>query len=152
MTSDTMTKKEKTPASEWQGGGPAVSKRAPSMQASPLRKLAATAEERKKKGIKVYHLNIGQPDLPTSPVVFETIRKMNLGTLAYAPSNGIPQALTAWKTYYRFHHTNFDEKEIVITAGGAEAVIFALSAVFDSGDEVIGFEPFFTTYNGFAQL
>lgn len=152
MTSEAITKKEKTPVSVLQEKKPVVSKRALSMQASPLRKLAATAEERKKKGIKVYHLNIGQPDLPTSPVVFDTIRKMNLATIAYAPSNGIPQALTAWKSYYRFHHTDFDEKEIVITAGGSEAVIFALSAVCDSGDEVIVFEPFYTNYNGFATL
>ena len=75
MTSEAITKKEKTPVSVLQERKPVVSKRALSMQASPLRKLAATAEERKKKGIKVYHLNIGQPDLPTPPVVFETIRK-----------------------------------------------------------------------------
>ncbi len=122
------------------------------MQASPLRKLAATAEERKKNGIKVYHLNIGQPDLPTSPVVFETIRNMNLATVAYAPSNGMPQAVTAWRNYFRFHNTEFDEKEIVVTAGGSEALIFALSAVCDSGDEVLVFEPFYTNYNGFATL
>jgi len=154
MATDTMTKKERATPLRQKGEGdtPSVSKRATSMQASPLRKLAATAEERKKKGIKVYHLNIGQPDLPTSPVVFETIRNMNLATVAYAPSNGMPQALTAWKNYYRFHKTEFDEKEIVITAGGSEALIFALSTVCDSGDEVLVFEPFYTNYNGFATL
>ena len=154
MATDTMTKKERATSLKQKGEGdtPSVSKRATSMQASPLRKLAATAEERKKKGIKVYHLNIGQPDLPTSPVVFETIRNMNLATVAYAPSNGMPQALTAWKNYYRFHKTEFDEKEIVITAGGSEALIFALSTVCDSGDEVLVFEPFYTNYNGFATL
>ncbi len=122
------------------------------MQASPLRKLAATAEERKKKGIKVYHLNIGQPDLPTSPVVFETIRGLKLSTLAYAPSNGIPQALSAWKKYYQTHNIELDEKEIVITAGGSEAIVFAMAAVCDAGDEVIVFEPFYTNYNGFATI
>lgn len=154
MATDTMTKKERATPLRQKGEGdtPSVSKRATSMQASPLRKLAATAEERKKKGIKVYHLNIGQPDLPTSPVVFKTIRTMNLATVAYAPSNGMPQALTAWKNYYRFHKTEFDEKEIVITAGGSEALIFALSTVCDSGDEVLVFEPFYTNYNGFATL
>lgn len=151
MASETMTQQGKSSITGT-GESPLVSKRALSMQASPLRKLAATAEARKKKGIKVYHLNIGQPDLPTSPVVFETIRMMNMGTIAYAPSNGIPQALTAWKNYYRFHQTELDEKEIVITAGGSEAVIFAMSAVCDSGDEVIVFEPFYTNYNGFATL
>ena len=152
MTTGTVTKKGATPASELGRQGMSVSKRALSMQASPLRKLAATAEERKKKGIKVYHLNIGQPDLPTSPVVFETIKKMNLATIAYAPSNGLPQALSAWKSYYRMHQIEFDEKEIVITAGGSEALIFAMSTVCDSGDEVIVFEPFYTNYNGFATL
>lgn len=153
MTTGTVTKKGgMTPASDPSRERMSVSKRALSMQASPLRKLAATAEERKKKGIKVYHLNIGQPDLPTSPVVFETIKKMNLATIAYAPSNGIPQALTAWKDYYRFHNIEFDEKEIVITAGGSEALIFALSTVCDSGDEVVVLEPFYTNYNGFATL
>ncbi len=137
---------------EAQGKSMSVSKRALSMQSSPLRKLAATAEERKKKGIKVYHLNIGQPDLPTSPVVFETIRNMDLKTVAYAPSNGIPQALTAWKNYFRFHKIDFDEKEIIITVGGSEALIFALSTVCDSDDEVVVFEPFYTNYNGFATL
>src|SRR5712692_1103701 len=74
-----------------------VSHRAKTMQASPIRKLAALAEARKKKGITVYHLNIGQPDLPTPDAVFKAIHGLNLQTLAYAPSNGLPQAISAWK-------------------------------------------------------
>jgi aspartate aminotransferase len=77
---------------------PSISSRAKSTQDSPIRKLSATAEARKQKGIKVYHLNIGQPDLPTHPIVFETIKDLKLQTLSYAPSNGLPQALQAWKT------------------------------------------------------
>lgn len=135
-----------------EGKRPSVSRRARSMQASPLRKLAARAEERKKTGVKVYHLNIGQPDLPTSPVVFETIRAIRQKTLSYAPSNGIPEALNAWRQYYQIHGIQLEESEIVITAGGSEAVIFALSAICDAGDEVVVFEPFYTNYNGFATL
>ncbi len=129
-----------------------LSRRAESMQSSPIRKLASIAERRKQQGIKVYHLNIGQPDLPTPPVVFETIRKLQLSTIAYAPSNGLPQAITAWKTYLAHHGLQFNENEIIVTAGGSEAIIFALCTVCDTDDEVIVFEPFYTNYNGFASI
>jgi len=129
-----------------------LSVRAQSMQASPLRKLAALAEERKRQGLKVYHLNIGQPDLPTHPLVFETIRNLKLETIAYAPSNGMPQAVTAWKNYFAQADIQFDESEIIVTAGGSEAIIFAMSVICDADDEIIVFEPFYTNYNGFATL
>lgn len=129
-----------------------ISKRAVEMQASPLRKLAATAESRKKQGLKVYHLNIGQPDLPTSPAVFEAIRNFNQPTIAYAPSNGIPIALTAWRNYFKHNGIEFDESEMIVTAGGSEAITFAMCAVCDANDEIIVFEPFYTNYNGFATI
>lgn len=129
-----------------------LSKRARDMQASPLRKLAALAEQRKKKGIKVYHLNIGQPDLPTAPAVFNAMKNFDQKTLSYAPSNGIPIALTAWKNYYRHHGISFEESELIVTAGGSEALIFAMCAVADAGDEILVFEPFYTNYNGFATI
>jgi len=129
-----------------------LSRRAESMQSSPIRKLASIAERRKRQGIKVYHLNIGQPDLPTPPVVFETIRTLQLSTIAYAPSNGLPQAISAWKTYLAHHGLHFNENEIIVTAGGSEAIIFALCTVCDTDDEVIVFEPFYTNYNGFASI
>lgn len=122
------------------------------MQASPLRKLAAIAERRKKAGTKVHHLNIGQPDLPTAPAVFAAMHAFDQRTLAYAPSNGIPVALQAWKNYYRHYNIAFDESELIVTAGGSEALIFAMCAVCDPGDEIIVFEPFYTNYNGFATL
>ena len=131
---------------------PAISSRARSTQDSPIRKLSATAEARKQTGIKVYHLNIGQPDLPTSPVVFETIRELKLSTLAYAPSNGLPQALQAWKKYYEHFDIDLDEKEIIVTTGGSEAIVFAMCAICDYGDDIIVFEPFYTNYNGFASI
>ncbi len=129
-----------------------VSARAKNIQASPLRKLAAIAEERKRKGVTVYHLNIGQPDLPTDPVVFETIRNLNLATIAYAPSNGMPQAVEAWKIYFAQVGISFEKNEIIVTSGGSEAIIFAMSAICDADDEIIVFEPFYTNYNGFATL
>ncbi len=131
---------------------PQISARAKSTQDSPIRKLSATAEARKQKGIKVYHLNIGQPDLPTPPIVFETIRDLKMSTLAYAPSNGLPQALQAWKIYYDGFGLSLDEKEIIVTAGGSEAIVFAMCAICDYGDDVIVFEPFYTNYNGFASI
>lgn len=129
-----------------------LSKRAEEMQASPLRKLAALAVQRVKSGVKVYHLNIGQPDLPTSSAVFDAIRGFREKTIAYAPSNGIPEAVSAWKQYYAHNGISFDESELIVTAGGSEAIIFAMSAVCDAGDEVLVFEPFYTNYNGFATL
>lgn len=131
---------------------PSIAKRAVALQASPLRKLAATAEARKKQGIKVYHLNIGQPDLPTSPDVFKAIKSFSEKTLAYAPSNGLQPALEAWSVYYKKNGIPFDAKDIIITSGGSEGIVFALEAVCDPGDEVIVFEPFYTNYNSFAAL
>lgn len=132
--------------------GVSISRRAESMQSSPIRKLAVIAEARKNKGIKVYHLNIGQPDLPTPPAVFQTIRELRLTTISYAPSNGLPQAISAWKSYFAHHGIHFDEKEIIVTAGGSEAIIFAMCTVCDTDDEIIVFEPFYTNYNGFASI
>ncbi|MEX1138934.1 MAG: pyridoxal phosphate-dependent aminotransferase [Bacteroidota bacterium] len=129
-----------------------ISQRAGEMQASPLRKLASVAEHRKKNGIKVYHLNIGQPDLPTPSIVNETIQSLKLKTLSYAASNGLPEALAAWQEYLRQKGIVVDQKEIIVTAGGSEAIIFAMCAVCDAGDELLVFEPFYTNYNGFATL
>ena len=129
-----------------------ISQRARDMQGSPIRKLAAKAEARKNQGIRVYHLNIGQPDLPTSPAVFEAIRKFDQKTIAYAPSNGLSPALSGWKTYFHKVGIEFDEKEMIVTTGGSEAIIMALIAVCDARDEVIVFEPFYTNYNGFASI
>ncbi|TSA23575.1 pyridoxal phosphate-dependent aminotransferase [bacterium] len=134
------------------GSLPSISTRAKLTQDSPIRKLSAIAEARKQTGVKVYHLNIGQPDLPTPPIVFETIRDLKLSTLAYAPSNGLPQALEAWKSYYRTFDIDVEAKEIIVTAGGSEAIVFAMCAICDYGDDIIVFEPFYTNYNGFASI
>ncbi len=131
---------------------PSIAKRAINLQASPLRKLAATAEARKKQGIKVYLLNIGQPDLPTHPDVFKAVKKFSDPTLAYAPSNGLTPALEAWSVYYKKNGIAFAPEDIIITTGGSEAIIFAMEAVCDPDDEVIVFEPFYTNYNSYAAL
>ncbi|EKD76266.1 MAG: hypothetical protein ACD_43C00171G0005 [uncultured bacterium] len=145
---------------------PTIAKRATALQASPLRKLAATAEARKKQGIKVYHLNIGQPDLPTHMDFFHAVldflpthkdffkgvRKFHPHTIAYAPSKGFDAPLKAWSTYYKKVGINFALEDIVITHGGSEGIIFAFEAVCDQGDEVLVFEPFYTNYNSFADL
>lgn len=131
---------------------PSISNRARLMQASPLRKLASIAEERKRNGIKVYHLNIGQPDLLTDPVFYDQLLKIPRTTVAYAPSNGIPQTIRAWKKYFEQFGIQFDENEIIVTQGGSEAIIFAMSTICDTDEEIIVFEPFYTNYNGFATL
>ena len=141
-----------TPSTPTAKGVVTVSNRARAMQASPLRKLTVLAEARKKQGIKVYHLNIGQPDLPTAPAVFDTIKNLGLKTIAYAPSNGMPAAVSAWRSYLAKAGIAVDESEIIVTTGGSEAITFAMCAVADAGDEILVFEPFYTNYNGFATL
>ncbi len=130
----------------------AISSRAREMQGSPIRKLAAFAEARARSGIKVYYLNIGQPDLPTSPAVFEAIRTFDQKTIAYAPSNGLSPALLAWKAYFHHAGLEFNEDEMIVTTGGSEAIVMAMIATCDAGDEILVFEPFYTNYNGFASI
>jgi aspartate aminotransferase len=132
--------------------GIAISRRGREVQGSPIRKLASIAEARKKQGVRVYHLNIGQPDLPTSPAVFEAIRNFDQKTLSYAPSNGLAPAVSAWKNYFALQGISFAENEIIVTTGGSEAIVFAMCAVCDADDEIIVFEPFYTNYNGFATI
>lgn len=132
--------------------GVTISNRGRDVQGSPIRKLASIAEERKKQGIRVYHLNIGQPDLPSPDILHTFFKRFERRTIEYAPSNGLPETLVAWKKYFAHHDIHFDESELIVTTGGSEAIAFALSAVCDPGDEVIVFEPFYTNYNGFASL
>ncbi len=128
------------------------SERADSIQASPIRKLAPHAIKAKQTGKSIYHLNIGQPDIPT-PVNFWDAVRSNMSTvLAYGPSIGIPALREAICEYYSRDGIELTPDEIMITTGGSEAVLFALMAVANPGDEVICFEPFYTNYNGFATL
>ncbi|RKZ03144.1 pyridoxal phosphate-dependent aminotransferase [Candidatus Fermentibacteria bacterium] len=130
----------------------AISKRCTDMQASPIRKLVPYANAAKAAGTSVYHLNIGQPDIPTPEGYWNALKKSMPEVLAYGPSQGIPELRRAIATYYSRSGISIDEDDVIITTGGSEAVYFAFMATCDHGDEVICFEPFYTNYNGFASM
>uniref|UniRef100_A0A7V0Z404 Aminotransferase n=1 Tax=candidate division WOR-3 bacterium TaxID=2052148 RepID=A0A7V0Z404_UNCW3 len=132
--------------------GISLSSRADRMPYSPIRKLSAFADEAKKKGIKVYHLNIGQPDIETPVEIFESIANYREMVLGYGPSGGILELRLAVLDYYRNLGFDLDLDNIWITIGGSEAIIFAMMSVCDPNDEIIVFEPFYTNYNGFAVM
>ncbi|OPZ61644.1 MAG: Aspartate aminotransferase [Synergistetes bacterium ADurb.Bin520] len=127
-----------------------LSKRIQDMQESPIRKLVPIAQKAKKEGRKVYHLNIGQPDIPTPPAFFEAVKNFDAKVLEYSFSQGSPDLIRAMLPYYASFGMNFEERDILVTNGGSEAILFALIAVADPGDEVLVPEPFYTNYNGFA--
>lgn len=120
------------------------------MQASPIRKLIPLANEAKRQGKKVYHLNIGQPDIETPSLFFEAIEKHKEAVLAYAPSEGLEVVRKSFSRYYTERGISLSPEEIIVTNGGSEAILFALVAICDPGDEIIVPEPFYTNYNGFA--
>jgi aspartate aminotransferase len=129
-----------------------ISKRASEMQASPIRKLVPLADQAKAKGIKVYHLNIGQPDIPTPPEFMEALRTYDHEVLAYGNSKGDAAYIKTLVTYYRQCGIEVEARDIQVTTGGSEAIIFAMMCVAGVGDEIIVFEPFYTNYNGFAAM
>lgn len=120
------------------------------MPASPIRKLVPYAEEAKRKGRKVYHLNIGQPDIPTPKVALDAVRNMDLTIVEYSHSAGNESYRRKLAKYYQNIGINVDYNELMITTGGSEAIIFAMLICFDPGDEIIISEPFYANYNGFA--
>lgn len=126
------------------------SNRVSSMQQSPIRKLVPIAEAAKAKGKKVYHLNIGQPDIKTPDEFLKAIRDFDDEVLKYSFSQGIPELTDALIEYYKRYNIEYDRNDILITNGGSEALLFALLAVADNGDDVLVPEPFYTNYNGFA--
>jgi aspartate aminotransferase len=128
-----------------------VSRRVENMQFSPIRKLTSFSEEAKKKGIKVYHLQIGQPDIETPDSFFEGIENFKEKVLKYANSQGIDDLIESFIKYYEGWNINFARNQIMVTNGGSEALLFALMAICDVGDEVIIPEPFYTNYNSFAE-
>ncbi len=121
------------------------------MQASPIRKLVPYATKAKQNGIKVYHLNIGQPDIKTPDGFYDVVKNFNEEVLAYATSEGMPELLEALQAYYKTYDMNFEKDELLITNGGSEALLFTMMAVCDPGDNILVAEPFYTNYNGFAQ-
>ena len=126
------------------------SNRITSMQASPIRRLVPYAEKARKAGKKVYPLNIGQPDIKTPPAFFEALGNFDKEVLAYDVSQGNPELIKAISNYYKTYNMDFQDDEILITNGGSEALLFAIIATCDAGDEVLVPEPFYTNYNGFA--
>jgi len=120
------------------------------MPASPIRKLVPYAEEAKRKGRKVYNLNIGQPDIPTPEVALNALRNINLKVIEYSHSAGNETYRRKLAEYYRKIGIDINYNEILITTGGSEAILFALMSSVNPGEEVITPEPFYANYNGFA--
>ena len=120
------------------------------MPESPIRKLVPYAEDAKKRGIKVYHLNIGQPDIETPKAALEAVKNNDIKVLAYARSEGSEEYRKKLSAYYRKKDIDVTEKDIIITTGGSEALLFVLGSITDFGDEIIIPEPFYANYNGFS--
>jgi aspartate aminotransferase len=127
-----------------------VSNRGNLMPASPIRKLVPFAEAAKKKGTKVYHLNIGQPDIITPQPCIDAVKNCDVQVLAYSHSAGNESYRKKLVSYYAKNNINITADEIIITTGGSEAISFGFMACLDAGDEVIIPEPFYANYNGFA--
>lgn len=122
------------------------------MPASPIRKLVPYAEAAKQRGVKIYHLNIGQPDIRTPDEGWNAIRGLNLSVLAYSPSTGFDSYRQKLVDYYAKYAIEVDKEQILVTTGGSEAIAFGLMSCLDPGDEVIIPEPFYANYNGFSQM
>lgn len=120
------------------------------MPASPIRKLVPYAEEAKRKGRKVYHLNIGQPDIPTPELALDALRNMQEKVIVYSHSAGNESYRRKLAGYYQGLGIDVDHTEIIVTTGGSEAVLFSFMTCLNPGDEVIAPEPFYANYNGFA--
>ena len=117
---------------------------------SPMRKFHPYAVAAEAKGKKIYHLNIGQPDIETPKAYFDAVKHFDLPVLAYAPSPGIPELITAIQKYYDALGMHFETGDILITNGGSEALTFAVMALCDPDDEIMVFEPFYANYTTFA--
>jgi len=129
---------------------PKISLKGQKMPESPIRKLVPYAEIAKKKGHKVYHLNIGQPDIKTPEVALNAVKNADIKVLEYSHSAGFESYRTKLSAYYKSHGLPIDVADIIITTGGSEALLFAMGSTMDSGDEIIIPEPFYANYNGFS--
>lgn len=127
-----------------------ISDRAESMPFSPIRKLAPYADAAKRNGVKVYHLNIGQPDIKTPQCALDALKDIDRTILEYSPSDGYLSLRTEMVKYYAEYGIYLSPDEIIITAGGSEAVLFAFLACLDPGDEIIVTDPFYANYMAFA--
>jgi len=129
---------------------PGISSRGKNIPASPIRKLVPFAEAAKRRGVKVYHLNIGQPDIPTPETALDALRKIDLKVIEYTHSAGNESYRRKLAESYGKMGIKIDHTEIIVTTGGSEAVLFAFMACLNPGEEVITPEPFYANYNGFA--
>ncbi|AKN30042.1 aspartate aminotransferase [Clostridium carboxidivorans P7] len=128
------------------------SDRITAMECSPIRKLIPYANKAKEKGKKVYHLNIGQPDIATPRQFFDAVKNFNCEILTYSPSNGIPELIDAVIPYYRNYGMEFSKDDILVTNGGSEALLFTLMSLFDKGDDIVIPEPFYANYKSMFQV
>ena len=129
---------------------PKISNKGLSMPESPIRKLVPFAEKAKKDGKKVYHLNIGQPDIQTPQVALDAVKNFDKNVVEYSHSAGFESYRKGLASYYQSLDINVDHNDLMITTGGSEALLFALNSCLDVGDEVIIPEPFYANYNGFS--
>ncbi len=129
---------------------PSISTRGNKMPASPIRKLVPYSEEAKAKGIKVFHLNIGQPDIKTPEVAIDAVKNIDLKVIEYSHSAGFESYRKKLANYYNQRNISVSYDQILITTGGSEAISFAFMSCLDQGDEVIVPEPFYANYLGFA--
>ena len=129
---------------------PTISKKGIQMPESPIRKLVPYAEDAKKRGINVFHLNIGQPDIKTPQVALDAVKNNTLETLAYARSEGSETYRTKLANYYVNNKIPVTAEHIVVTTGGSEALLFTIGSITDPGNEIIIPEPFYANYNGFS--
>jgi aspartate aminotransferase len=129
---------------------PQLSRKSELMPASPIRKLVPFAEAAQKKGVKIYHLNIGQPDIETPAEYWNAVKNFDSNVLAYSHSAGNESYRRKLADYYKSYNMNVDFSDIIITTGGSEALLFGLYSCLNPGDEIIIPEPFYTNYNAFA--
>lgn len=129
---------------------PKISERANAMPVSPIRKLAPLANKAKERGIRVYHLNIGQPDVPSPPEAFEALKHIDRKVLEYSPSQGFKSYREKLVKYYSKYNIELSPDDIIVTSGGSEAVLFAFMSCLNPGDEIIMPEPAYANYMAFA--
>ena len=119
---------------------------------SPMRKFAPVAAEAEKRGVHIYHLNIGQPDIATPKIYYQTLKKLSSPVLSYAPSNGLPEMLEAVQHYYAGFGVQLEQGDILISNGGSEALQMLLACILESGDEIVIPEPFYPNYATMVKL
>ncbi len=130
---------------------PKISNKGMEMPQSPIRKLVPFAEDAKKRGVQVIHLNIGQPDIKTPEIAIKAVKNAAIDVLAYARSEGSEEYRIKLANYYKKNNIKVTANDIVVTTGGSEALLFTIGSITDAGDEIIIPEPFYANYNGFSK-